>query len=128
MSVRGGPVPACVGQAYHRARHKRMASDALNEAAAAFETLGIPRWAEQAREEAGRVGLHHKTSVPTADGTPSCRIRCVRTLEPETAAELFHVRQDRRSQPDPDLPKVSVRSRTELANRLNKPGSATSDD
>ena len=54
-----------LGQFYRRAGYKGMASEALNAAAVAFEELGIPRWAQRARDEASRVGLHPTTSTLT---------------------------------------------------------------
>ena len=41
-----------LGQVYRRAGYKGMASEALNAAAVTFEELGIPRWAERARDDA----------------------------------------------------------------------------
>jgi DNA-binding CsgD family transcriptional regulator len=45
------------GQVYRRAKQKRAAKDALEEASSLFEELGAPLWAEKARAELGRVGL-----------------------------------------------------------------------
>ena len=51
-----------LGQLYRPAGHKALASEALNHAAEVFEALGISRWAERARDEAGRAGLRRTTS------------------------------------------------------------------
>ena len=107
-----------LGQVYRRVGYKGQASEVLNTAAGAFEELGIPRWAERARDEAGRVGLHPTHEHAHRNRTPSRRTRCIRTLKSRDRCGTLHVGQDRRSQPHPDIPQTVCSSRTELANRL----------
>ncbi len=72
-----------LGQVYRRAGYKSMASEVLNAAAAAFEEMGIPRWADRARHEAGRVGLHPTTVVEVAAS------HCVYVSRPAPVADLI---------------------------------------
>ena len=48
------------GLVHRRRREKRLADEALREAADAFEALAAPLWAERARAELSRVGLRPK--------------------------------------------------------------------
>ena len=49
------------GRLYRRANQKRLAAEALGQALETFERLGAPGWAERARGELARVGLHHRS-------------------------------------------------------------------
>jgi hypothetical protein len=64
-----------LGQVYRRAGHKSKANGALRAAARAFEEMGIPRWAERARDEADRVDLQSAKSalvgVVAVPGSPT---------------------------------------------------------
>jgi len=116
------------GQICRRAGYKGMASEALNAAAGAFEELGIPRWAERARDEAGRVGLHPSTSTLTATERRVAELVGSGQSNQETASELFMSVKTVEANLTRIYRKLSVRSRTELANRLNKNDSATHHD
>ncbi len=109
-----------LGQVCRRAGYKGMASDALNAAARAFEELGIPRWAERARDEAGRVGLHPANSILTATERRVAELVGSGSSNQETAAELFMSVKTVEANLTRIYRKLSVRSRTELANRLNR--------
>jgi len=109
-----------LGQVYRRAGYKRMANDALVEAGGAFDSLGIPRWAERAREEAGRVGLHPTTSELTGTERRVAELVASGHSNQETAAALFMSVKTVEANLTRIYRKLSLRSRTELSNRLNK--------
>jgi DNA-binding CsgD family transcriptional regulator len=117
-----------LGQVYRRAGYKGMAGEALDAAAGAFAELGIPRWAERARDEAVRVGLHRATSMLTATERRIAELVGSGRSNQETAAELFMSVKTVESNLTRIYRKLSVRSRKELANRLNKLDSTTHGD
>lgn len=108
-----------LGQIYRRAGYKRTASETLNAAAGTFEELGIPRWAERARDEAGRVGLYPTTNTLTATERRVAELVGSGHSNQETAAELFMSVKTVEANLTRIYRKLSVRSRTELASRLN---------
>lgn len=108
-----------LGQLYRRAGYKGMASEALNVAGVAFEELGIPRWAQRARDEASRVGLHPTTSTLTETERRVAELVGSGRSNQETAAELFISVKTVEANLTRVYRKLSVRSRTELANHLN---------
>jgi DNA-binding CsgD family transcriptional regulator len=109
-----------LGQVYRRAGHKRTASETLNAAAVAFDELGVPRWAERARDEADRVGLHPTTKTLTETERRVAELVGLGHSNQETAAELFMSVKTVEANLTRIYRKLSVRSRTELANTLNK--------
>ncbi len=113
-----------LGQVYRRAGYKRRASEALNAAASAFEEMGIPRWAERARDEAGRVGLQPTASTLTETERRVAELVASGRSNQETAAELFMSVKTVEANLTRIYRKLSVRSRTELANRMNNLDSA----
>lgn len=117
-----------LGQVYRRAGHKRLADEALSAAAGAFEQLGIPRWAERARDEAGRVGLYPTTAMLTATERRVAELVGSGHSNQEAAAELFLSVKTVEANLTRIYRKLSVRSRTELANSLNKLDSTTNHD
>jgi len=117
-----------LGQVYRRAGYKGMASETLKAAAVAFEELGIPRWADRARDESDRVGLHHTTSTLTATERRVAALVGSGHSNQETAAELFMSVKTVEANLTRIYRKLSVRSRTELASRLNKLDSAIHQD
>ncbi len=117
-----------LGQAYRRAGYKGMATETLNIAARAFDELGIPRWAERARDEASRVGLHPTTNTLTATERRVAELVGSGHSNQETAAQLFMSVKTVEANLTRIYRKLSVRSRTELANRLNNVDSATHHD
>ena len=108
-----------LGQLYRRAGYKGMASEALNAAAVAFGELGIPRWAQRARDEASRVGLHPTTSTLTETERRVAELVGSGRSNQETAAELFISVKTVEANLTRVYRKLSVRSRTEFANHLN---------
>ena len=91
----------------------------MNAARVTFEELGVPRWAQRARDEAGRVGLHPTTSVLTATERRVAELVGSGRSNHETAAELFMSVKTVEANLTRIYRKLSVRSRTELANHLN---------
>jgi len=108
-----------LGQVYRRAGYKGLASETLNEAADAFTELGIPRWAERARDEAGRVGLRPTTGTLTETERRVAELVGSGRSNQETASELFMSVKTVEANLTRIYRKLSIRSRTELANRLN---------
>jgi len=108
-----------LGQVYRRAGHKRRASETLEAAASAFGELHIPRWAERARDEASRVGLHPTTNTLTETERRVAELVGSGRSNQETAAELFISVKTVEANLTRIYRKLSVRSRTELASRLN---------
>jgi DNA-binding CsgD family transcriptional regulator len=108
-----------LGQVYRRGGYKGMASETLDTAAAAFEELGIPRWAQRARDEAGRVGLHPTASTLTATERRVAELVGSGRSNQETAAGLFMSVKTVEANLTRIYRKLSIRSRTELANRLS---------
>jgi DNA-binding CsgD family transcriptional regulator len=109
-----------LGRVYRRGKYKRMASDALKQAAATFEELGTPRWAERARDEAGRTGLYPTTSELTETERRVAELVASGHSNQETAAALFMSVKTVEANLSRIYRKLSVRSRTELANHLNR--------
>ena len=101
-----------------------MAAESLTTAANAFEELGVPRWAQRARQEAGRVGLHPIASTLTATERRVAELVGSGHSNHETAAELFMSVKTVEANLTRIYSKLSVRSRTELANHMNKVDSA----
>jgi DNA-binding CsgD family transcriptional regulator len=109
-----------LGQVYRRAGYKRTASETLNAAAVAFDELGIPRWAERAHDEADRVGLHPTTNLLTKTERRVAELVGSGYSNQKTAAELFISVKTVEANLTRIYRKLSVRSRTELANNMNK--------
>jgi DNA-binding CsgD family transcriptional regulator len=91
---------------------------------AAFAELGIPRWTERARDEAGRVGLRPTTSTLTETERRVAELVGSGRSNQETAAELFMSVKTVEANLTRIYRKLSIRSRTQLAHRLNDLDSA----
>jgi DNA-binding CsgD family transcriptional regulator len=109
-----------LGQVYRRAGYKGLASKALTLASATFDELGTPRWAERARHEADRVGLYPTTATLTETERRIAELVGSGRSNQETATELFMSVKTVEANLTRIYRKLAVRSRTELANRLNK--------
>jgi ATP/maltotriose-dependent transcriptional regulator MalT len=107
------------GTMLRRAKRRKVARDAIEEALSIFESLLAPVWMENARAELARIGGR----APSGGGlTPSERriaeVVAIGKTNKETAAELFisvHTVEDALKR---IYRKLGVRSRTELARRL----------
>lgn len=107
-----------LGQVYRRAGQKGLANETLTTAAESFDALGVPRWAERARDDADRVGLHPTTSMLTATERRVAELVAAGRSNQEVAAELFLSVKTVEANLTRVYRKLSVRSRTELANQL----------
>jgi DNA-binding CsgD family transcriptional regulator len=107
-----------LGQTYRRARQKGRSYQTLTAAANAFDELGVPRWAERARDEASRVGLRFSTNDLTETERRIAELVGSGHSNQETAAELFISAKTVEANLTRIYRKLSVRSRTELANRM----------
>jgi DNA-binding CsgD family transcriptional regulator len=107
-----------LGQVYRRAGYKGMATKALTAAAEAFDELGTPRWAERARGDAGRAGLHSTGGTLTETERRVAELVGSGHSNHETAAALFISVKTVEANLTRIYRKLSVRSRTELAHRL----------
>lgn len=119
-----------LGQVYRRAGLKALSGETLNAAADDFEQMGMPRWAERARAEAGRVSAH--PAAPTTSTLTATERRVAELVGSgrsnlETAAELFMSVKTVEANLTRIYRKLAVRSRTELANHINKLDTATRD-
>ena len=108
-----------LGSARRRARERRAAREALEEAATEFERLGARLWSERAHSELGRVGgrapggdgltpNEARVAGLVAEGRTNKEVAAALFLSPKTVE--FHLRNVFR--------KLGVRSRTELSRRL----------
>jgi DNA-binding CsgD family transcriptional regulator len=110
-----------LGQVYRRAGHKSLANETLEAAAGTFDELGVPRWAERARDEAVRIGLHPANSLLTATERRVAELVAAGRSNQEAAAELFLSVKTVEANLTRIYRKLAVRSRTELANRVKTP-------
>ncbi len=109
-----------LGVAQRRARRRRVAREALAEAAAEFERVGSRAWAQRARGEQRRIGGR----TPTADLTPA-QVRVAELVangstNREVAARLFLSERTVENHLSQIYTKVGVRSRTQLARRWHE--------
>ena len=92
----------------------------LERAAAAFDALDSPGWAEEARSELARVGARRPT--PSGELTPAERrvveLAADGSSNKEIAQALFVERPHRRGALTHAYAKLGVRSRAQLARRL----------
>jgi DNA-binding CsgD family transcriptional regulator len=110
----------CLGRALRRLRKWGAARDSLERAAAEFDQLGSPGWADEARSELARVGGRRKQTsgelTPTerrvaelaADGLANKEI--ARSLFVSVRTVEVHLKNA--------YAKLGIRSRTQLARRL----------
>jgi len=110
------------GEVNRRARRKRLAREALQSAAAIFDDLGSPGWAQLAREELGRLGLRSRTAAD-GDQLTEAERRVVDLVvaghtNAEVAAQLFMAERTVESHLTRAYRKLGVRSRTQLARAL----------
>jgi DNA-binding CsgD family transcriptional regulator len=107
-----------LGQVYRRAGYKGMSNQTLVAAAEAFDVIGTPRWAERARHEAARTGLHPSTGLTETERRVAQLVATGRSNQ-ETADELFISAKTVEANLTRIYRKLAVRSRTELAARLS---------
>ena len=108
-----------LGATRRRARQKKAGRDALEEARQTFDRMGARGWSDRAAEELGRIGGRTR-----AEGLTPAELRVAELVakgrtNAETAAELFLAERTVASHLTHVYAKLGVRSRTELARKLD---------
>ncbi len=107
-----------LGVARRRARKKRAAREAIEEAVAVFEECGAAGWAEKARAELGHIGGRtREEGLTSAEQRVAALVAEGRTNR-EVAAALFLGERTVETHLSHIYAKLGVRSRTELARKL----------
>jgi len=108
-----------LGIVSRRARLKRAARDAIHEALGGFEQLGAATWVEKARDELGSIGGRTRELGLTAAERRVATLVAEGQTNREVAAALFLGERTVASHLTHIYAKLGVRSRTELARRLD---------
>ena len=108
-----------LGIVRRRSRQKRAASDAIRAALSGFEQLGAATWAEKARDELGSIGGRTREDGLTAAERRVAALVAEGRTNREVAAALFLGERTVASHLTHIYAKLGVRSRTELARRLD---------
>ena len=108
-----------LGVVRRRARQKKSARDAIQEALDGFEQLGAATWIEKARSELGRIGGRSREEGLTAAERRVAVLVAAGRTNREVAAELFLGERTVAGHLTRIYAKLDVRSRTELARRLH---------
>jgi DNA-binding CsgD family transcriptional regulator len=108
-----------LGIVRRRARQKRGAREAIEAALAGFQQLGAATWVETARGELGRIGGRtRQEGLTSAESRVAVLVAEGRTNR-EVAAALFLTERTVASHLTHVYAKLGIRSRTELARRLD---------
>ena len=107
-----------LGVVRRRARQKRSAREAIEAALESFEALGAAGWAERARAELGRIGGRIRAEGLTAAEQRVATLVAEGQTNREVAAALFLAERTVASHLSHVYAKLGVRSRTELARKL----------
>ncbi len=108
-----------LGVVLRRARKKRAARDAIEGALQAFEELPAATWAARARDELGRIGGRTREEGLTAAERRVAVLVAQGQTNREVAAALFLGERTVASHLTHIYAKLGIRSRTELARRLD---------
>jgi DNA-binding CsgD family transcriptional regulator len=103
-----------------RARRKRPAREAIGRAIETFDGIGAERWAARARSELGAVGGRTRAEGLTAAERRVATLVGEGMTNREVAAALFLQERTVASHLTHVYAKLGVRSRTELARRLEQ--------
>jgi DNA-binding CsgD family transcriptional regulator len=113
-----------LGRAQRRLKKWGGARDSLEGAVAAFDVLGSVGWAELARSELARVGARRRT--PSGELTPAelrtAELAAKGLANKEIAQALYVAVNTVEVHLSHAYAKLGVRSRTQLAQRLSRPG------
>jgi DNA-binding NarL/FixJ family response regulator len=113
-----------LGRAQRRARKWGAAREALEQAAAEFDEMGSPGWADEARAELSRVGGRRRKGEPD-ELTPTERrvadLAAEGLANKEIAGALFITVRTVEEHLRNAYAKLGIRSRTQLARRLSEP-------
>jgi DNA-binding CsgD family transcriptional regulator len=107
-----------LGVVRRRARQKRPARDTIEAALGGFEELGAATWVARARAELGRIGGRTREEGLTAAEQRVAVLVAEGRTNKEVAAALFLGERTVASHLSRIYAKLGVRSRTELARRL----------
>jgi DNA-binding CsgD family transcriptional regulator len=107
-----------LGIVRRRERQKRAAEDALREALEGFEQLGAGTWIAKTAEQMGRLGGRKREEGLTAAERRVAALVAQGRTNREVAAALFLGERTVASHLTHIYAKLGVRSRTELARRL----------
>jgi DNA-binding CsgD family transcriptional regulator len=107
-----------LGVVRRRARQKRPASEAIRAALDGFEQLGAATWVEKARAELGSIGGRRREEGLTAAERRVAALVAEGRTNREVAAALFLGERTVASHLTHIYAKLGVRSRTELARKL----------
>src|SRR5207249_1533433 len=108
------------GVALRRARQKRSARAALEEAVSIFDTLGARLWAERARGDLGRIGGRAPSRgelTPTEQRV--AELAAAGKANKEIAAELYITVRTVETHLTAIYGKLGIRARGQLARRLS---------
>ena len=109
-----------LGVLKRRTRQKRPAREAIDAALAGFEALGADGWAEKARGELGHIGGRTPAEGLTAAEQRVAALVAEGRTNREVAAALFLAEPTVASHLSRVYAKLGVRSRTELARKLQQ--------
>jgi DNA-binding CsgD family transcriptional regulator len=107
-----------LGVVRRRERRKRPAREAVEAALHGFEAIGAAGWAAQARAELGRIGGRTRAEGLTDAERRVAELVAQGHTNREVAASLFLGERTVASHLTHIYAKLGVRSRTELARRL----------
>lgn len=108
-----------LGVARRRGRQKRASRDAIGAALSGFQQLGAATWIEKARDELGTIGGRIREEGLTAAERRVADLVAKGQTNREVAAALFLGERTVASHLTHIYAKLGVRSRTELARRLD---------
>jgi DNA-binding CsgD family transcriptional regulator len=107
------------GRLHRRAKQKRPAADALQQALEIFKRLGAPTWAERAGRELGRVGLRPASPWElTETERRVAELAAIGRTNREVARELFMSPKTVEANLARVYRKLAIRSRAELGARM----------